>query len=1182
MSFPDIRHVVYCLVHFMGSQLQSKSLSEKRLVTPMTQLPGIMSVHLIGLCISSLCALDCKMFCQVAAMSSPEEVKALYRRLGVASSVHAPDDRDTCCKLVEVLKSAQRSSAEDFVQAEPEACLLCSYSADPASTLVSTTTRTQSSKAPRLTRKGKLLHELLMQRLVLMRDVGGTGRQMQHLFAEPRLLSEGKGQWHIFVAATELFPLPRKLGHKGPLLQHVVADRAQLTAVARLLRCRQELFYSEEHGRCEDQRALELELTDFFFFNGCVLHDTQNALQWSVQGLASGDSLQHCHIIMESLRNSSVPLLATIPALVSHSLAFREQPAANDLVLSEFWSLLGVEATLMESVVTIDPWFSNGALLVNASVQHMADPVQAVVHSITALCRWRAFTESRFLSMSTAAAGLLGSLAVGLKQLVLQAKESPLTSSYHLNGFQRLSPEVTLLMVVLTLVGSLVNSIHTLMMDDHRLALHLDSFRLVLREELDAAHSRPPLVWERLATLVSSDQDWQALRSQCLNSLHIAAAYIEEKALGPFSDYPWKFATGSAVSRLEELESLPEAPAEVNAQKLWKLLQAGYPKAKLAAVLGLLKQAPFSTMPVEQAHGSSATVKKFHPTLEINQHLQRAYLHQCRHLFAESEDAKREAAMDKALVQANAPARPLSARHLFLKDMVAAAKQRSPQRCLSQHTMRQIMKTHGDLFQNLSLTDLKSYEIEAARLCREQDLARQDDLEHLFAQCRLWQQRKRAEERGDAVFDPTIVKARLTSEEMLSLYKRFQSGEWSQATLKQRRQEALLPPSAPRVEVQQIFSNQTASWHHASRPDPPLWVKVFCEHRESLQGAIITADPADESLPAFRFLYASQNPRQAVFQRLQRVDVPVPLYRPEHGDDLAEMATAWQPWNFSVVLGSYCLHQDLPLEVPDQLWVLEHARFTEDLALSGIGWWQCVDHLIEHYPHRHRHREPSSKPAVPRTSAHPADADLEAHPWLAEYLSSSSAGMSSKQSSSRAQGSRPSTPSQPVGTLSEDALQEVWDELAVKRATWSESRGLIDRDFVVEVRGGKWTAEHKKVTVDAITASARTEVARRWASTYQENRMASFSTLKYGERVAGLLATEWSRRRQHYLDIWLLHDGGSHVYTEAEKLSYEPSPEWEQFIRSLRADQPESDRAMAIHTFFPSLPAKVSASSGTQ
>ena len=880
-------------------------------------------------------------------MTTVTELVDFFRRLGTASVVHSPEERDGVTKAVEVLKDFEVHLAKVFLEAEPQSCLVYSYSFDNKSTLVSSTTSSALAGVPTVTRKGKLLYELLMQRVVLMRDVAGQGKQVQQLFGEHRLLTSGKDQWHVLGACAEFLPLPRSLGHEGPLVQHVVADRAQLTAVARLLRCRQELFYSEEHGACHSARALEMDLSDFFLFNGCVLHDAQNALKWAIQPYAKGEALQDCHIIMESLRNSATPIFASLSMHLKNAIVVRNAPAAPEDQLAEFWTTVGAPATSLDLLVSIDPWHDGQAMSVNQCVERRPDPLAAVAHCTAILMRWRVFTESRFLSMTTAASGLLGSLAIGLRRLVSLARASPMTSTYHLNGFNRLNSDNVLLMVILTVVGGLINAVHTVLMEDNRLLLHLDAINLTIREELEAAHDRPPFVWQRLASLVDSQQDWQSLRSQALSALHTAAAYLHEKTLQPLTEYPWSLAMGSADSRLSELEALLEAPIEGTACKMWKLLKAGYPRGRLSQVIDMIRQLPFTSLAVEQAHASSAMIKKFHPGLDIDLHLQRTFLHQCRHLFGESSEDKREESLRQAIADKSVPPRPLTARHAFLKDLVATAAKRTPDRCLSQSTMRQLMEMHGTLFESLTPSDVAAYEEEAKQLSHEQKERREGDVQHLFAQLRLWQQRRRQERQGSGAFALGAAKARFSSEELGDLQARLQQCAWSRGDIARKREKALAPPTVPDSHTQAVFTDWSTSFRPPPRPEAALWVKVFCEHRDELQGAILSADPLAEGGPAFRFVYGVQSPRLAVFQEVFENTHPLPVYHPEREEDLMLQAQQWHAWRFSLVLGSYYTHLQLPFEDEEGLYVLQDAYFSDSFDLVCHGLWRPMAAILE-------------------------------------------------------------------------------------------------------------------------------------------------------------------------------------------------------------------------------------------
>ena len=78
---------------------------------------------------------------------------------------------------------------------------------------------------------------------------------------------------------------------------------------------------------------------------------------------------------------------------------------------------------------------------------------------------------------------------------------------------------------------------------------------------------------------------------------------------------------------------------------------------------------------------------------------------------------------------------------------------------------------------------------------------------------------------------------------------------------------------------------------------------------------------------------------------------------------------------------------------------------------------------------------------------------------------------------------------------------------------------------------------------------AVSDTARQWVGLCQEQRMASFSSIKYTQTIATLLASEWCRKRQYFLNVWLEHGGGSHNYTAEEVESYQPSTEWVAFLR---------------------------------
>ena len=74
--------------------------------------------------------------------------------------------------------------------------------------------------------------------------------------------------------------------------------------------------------------------------------------------------------------------------------------------------------------------------------------------------------------------------------------------------------------------------------------------------------------------------------------------------------------------------------------QLSRLLAAGFNMDLLVQAIELLKEIPWSTVPVEQAHGSMAVIHKLHPLLSRTVLAHRTMVRQCRTLFQTTEKEK--------------------------------------------------------------------------------------------------------------------------------------------------------------------------------------------------------------------------------------------------------------------------------------------------------------------------------------------------------------------------------------------------------------------------------------------------------------------------------------------------------------------------------------------------------------
>eukprot|EP00971_Amphidinium_carterae_P295950 5877667-Amphidinium_carterae.3 len=206
--------------------------------------------------------------------------------------------------------------------------------------------------------------------------------------------------------------------------------------------------------------------------------------------LTKSDVLHNMHVAVESLRNSAYHLHANVMAHLVSSLEVHAESTDVDDACA-FWSLLGVNADKIDLIARMDPWWNGTALLVNQVSEEDA-MLAAVSLVVFYLIRWQNCTESRWLSMSTSAFGVLTSIAVGLDNIVdITRREG-----------KRLVPDVRLFLAVAAVLGVLINELVLDIMADDRLLLHVDRFRATLRQATEYIEHLPDVVWTRLAIMI--------------------------------------------------------------------------------------------------------------------------------------------------------------------------------------------------------------------------------------------------------------------------------------------------------------------------------------------------------------------------------------------------------------------------------------------------------------------------------------------------------------------------------------------------------------------------------------------------------------------------------------------------------------------------------------------------------
>eukprot|EP00974_Lingulodinium_polyedra_P024829 2401071-Lingulodinium_polyedra.AAC.1 len=165
-----------------------------------------------------------------------------------------------------------------------------------------------------------------------------------------------------------------------------------------------------------------------------------------------------------------------------------------------------------------------------------------------------------------------------------------------------------------------------------------------------------------------------ALRSKALQAAHTSAAYIQDKIFKEAAKLPWALVQGDAWENLLKLKDQASG-LDDTCLKLQRLLQLGYPRVALEQAVKLMGEVPWTTMVVEQGHGSMAAIRRQHHYYGKEMLCQRAFIHMLRPLFHEPEKPKAQVAFEKAL-ESRRKKQPqkITGRHAFLADLAAASQ----------------------------------------------------------------------------------------------------------------------------------------------------------------------------------------------------------------------------------------------------------------------------------------------------------------------------------------------------------------------------------------------------------------------------------------------------------------------------------------------------------------------------
>ena len=553
-------------------------------------------------------------------MSSPELAKeyaaeaiaTLNSLCATTKTLNVQDTRD-CDKFAECVKIMLRQSAESFVQNAAGAPLLTSKSADgtPLKVVVNHKTTLPSGRV--VERGGKTGREFLLKNQFLRYYIAGEAKTCA-ILQDPICLDHGKSAGAIFAACSQHWRTLRELGHGGIAIEHYCYDRGGIEASER--------YWRAYHDRAPIPVAVAplasektLRLTEMVIVTPCAAHDVQSSFRWGMgQYLQDRQLLRDVFIGIEALRHSMDLVQRFLVEWVTEKLQFvSPRPASIEPRRLLFASLDIDDETADVMSDQLQLHFSDGRLQVSNEVVGMPDLVDLIKTCLSSTFKFVRFSDSRFLTVGTSCRVLVAGVILGLEDLIEHIRKAPSASLFYLHGFLRLraEPDRMRFVVEAAFVSRASDGVLAFILEDPRVGRHHDEIWQILCEDMSSILSVPISVWEAVGAVaeLSSEQ----FRAACIRGAHVSFHFMWRRIMDPAGRLPWSLVRGDVAENLEMLGSDPNPPDDPVSLKLWELYRSGFNQVQLQRAIELIGDIGWSTMAVEQQHGTMALIHRHHP-----------------------------------------------------------------------------------------------------------------------------------------------------------------------------------------------------------------------------------------------------------------------------------------------------------------------------------------------------------------------------------------------------------------------------------------------------------------------------------------------------------------------------------------------------------------------------------------
>ena len=661
----------------------------------------------------------------------------------------------------------------------------------------------------------------------------------------------------------------------------------------------------------------------------------------------------------------------------------------------------------------------------------------------------------------------------------------------------------------------------------------------------------------------------------------MASAFIQERVLSVAEGAPWHLCIGDVRANIRQLAQSPQVPGDLVTRKARELALLGFPERQLVDAIERMRAISWTTIVVEQSHGSAAVIRRLHKQYGQDILMAKSMLHMLRPIFSSSDWRVPGAAQLQARLRRTASRQPekWNGPAQFLSEAVAARKRvssgSSASLPLDFRGMQALRGACAAEWRNLSAEQRASYQRRAERSAEEGRLQRDAQAVELRAQIAAASQQAE-NQRNQSLH--RVSSCRIPGAARVTFHALAQA--MSRPEVERLRQQAATPPPMPSPKRQAAIL-ATAG---ASGVGPPAeghprraWVADICRRRADLCGKALRFTDAGGSFHFYLILYARQSPFVVGLAPLQVAGRALRVEEPTFIQDFLAGAHfqhefLWRPGvvtcDDGVAFGDECDIQVLP-EV-----TFGHGY----LCSSHSDWHPFRDFVLAlDGPEAPRGAKKARKAAKPKgfvveeqDSATQASM-LDELPWLRKYVGAHDGATGASSSASvewptfstgrddavaddggAASAGISSARGMSFPVDGDAAIQDVFDTLERERAEWG-----VDREsqrgsaFRVQMAGGVWTKAHKGVEADCFRAIASGAQAERFCTQFGLNKSSRHAISTFGPRAACILASAWAHRMSYYFHLFQGGDAGGPVVVFTDK-HHELYQEPEEFARMAR------------------------------